>query len=403
MADHNQPTNTTGYSSVLTTLKDRMIDLARWFDPATTTPTNIPANSYRFNAASLTVDKYVSSTWGAVARVLSTNNSTALTSLGFSAFVQTLLGATSALSFRTLTLSAPSANVLHNANFGVAQINKWNYDPTLGLDSTDTAPMFLVDRWAIYAVAGGNVKVQRGTSTSGNYNGTLVLPTDATFSTTTQVFLRQRIPFNALMHLAGARCCISIGLADAALASATATLRYIGGATIATGSVLAGATVVFTMPSTILNDFNTGLELVFTLNYSSSAKNTVISKPMLNLGASPTTFEPRDDLAVCRKFYEPFTDMVMSGYSAVASIDYRSSYQVTPKWGYAAKIETIGTPANCQKVNAVHRDITLSNAYTNIVWRVQSAAVGAWLAAMTSSGITPRSHGVGVRAAIETA
>lgn len=66
MADWNTPSLTSTYTSVLDAFKNRDIDAALMFDPAVTTPTNLPTNSIRWNSATNRFEKFNGTAWGAL-------------------------------------------------------------------------------------------------------------------------------------------------------------------------------------------------------------------------------------------------------------------------------------------------------------------------------------------------
>jgi hypothetical protein len=63
MANHNLPSVTSNYVDVLSELDGRLDDIAKGFDPANTSATNVPTNSIRWNSASNKWEKYNGSTW----------------------------------------------------------------------------------------------------------------------------------------------------------------------------------------------------------------------------------------------------------------------------------------------------------------------------------------------------
>jgi hypothetical protein len=63
MANWSNPTLTSLYTDFVTEVKNRDVDLALGLDPATTSPTNVPANAIRWNSASFKYQKWDGSTW----------------------------------------------------------------------------------------------------------------------------------------------------------------------------------------------------------------------------------------------------------------------------------------------------------------------------------------------------
>lgn len=63
MADHLKPTLTSTYSNFVAELDGRLDDVTVGFDPAVTTPINVPTNTIRWNSASNKWQKYDSSAW----------------------------------------------------------------------------------------------------------------------------------------------------------------------------------------------------------------------------------------------------------------------------------------------------------------------------------------------------
>lgn len=66
MADFNAPQLSDTYISVLSSLKDRDIDLARGLDPATTAPTNVPIDAVRWNSSNNRWEKWSGAVWNAL-------------------------------------------------------------------------------------------------------------------------------------------------------------------------------------------------------------------------------------------------------------------------------------------------------------------------------------------------
>jgi hypothetical protein len=64
MADHSKPTVTSTYANYTSELDGRLDDLALGFDPATTSPTNVPTNAIRWASASNKWQKWNGSSWG---------------------------------------------------------------------------------------------------------------------------------------------------------------------------------------------------------------------------------------------------------------------------------------------------------------------------------------------------
>lgn len=67
MANWSNPLLTSTYTNFVDEVKTRDEDLARGFDPAFTTPTNIPTNTIRWNSASNTWQKWNGTAWNALA------------------------------------------------------------------------------------------------------------------------------------------------------------------------------------------------------------------------------------------------------------------------------------------------------------------------------------------------
>lgn len=63
MADHLKPTLTSTYSNFVAELDGRLDDVSAGFDPAVTTPTNVPTNTIRWNGASNKWQKYNGTSW----------------------------------------------------------------------------------------------------------------------------------------------------------------------------------------------------------------------------------------------------------------------------------------------------------------------------------------------------
>lgn len=81
MANHYLPTLTSSYTEFLSNFKDRIDDACKLFDPATTTPTNLPIDSIRWNSTSKKHEKFDGTTWSDLSTlynitVLASNNLT---------------------------------------------------------------------------------------------------------------------------------------------------------------------------------------------------------------------------------------------------------------------------------------------------------------------------------------
>ena len=63
MANWSNPTLTSLYTDFVTEVKNRDVDLALGLDPATTSPTNVPTGSIRWNSASFKYQKWDGTTW----------------------------------------------------------------------------------------------------------------------------------------------------------------------------------------------------------------------------------------------------------------------------------------------------------------------------------------------------
>jgi hypothetical protein len=70
MADHNKPVVTDNYTDVLSHIRGVDDDQARMFDPATTTPTNLPTGAIRWNGAQNRFEKWSGSAWGVLTSAL---------------------------------------------------------------------------------------------------------------------------------------------------------------------------------------------------------------------------------------------------------------------------------------------------------------------------------------------
>jgi hypothetical protein len=90
MADHNKPTVSSNYATeFLQQLHDKINDVAKWFAPTDASPSNQPVGAKRINGT--TVERWTGTVWTAIARLLSTDNATALSSLGVTDYARTLL------------------------------------------------------------------------------------------------------------------------------------------------------------------------------------------------------------------------------------------------------------------------------------------------------------------------
>lgn len=73
MANHSLPATTSTYTNFVTELDGRLDDLAVGLDPATTTATNIPTGSLRWNSANKYWEKFNGTTWAAMSSQYSIN------------------------------------------------------------------------------------------------------------------------------------------------------------------------------------------------------------------------------------------------------------------------------------------------------------------------------------------
>lgn len=79
MADHSKPLVTSTYANFVTELDGRFDDIAKGLDPATTTPTNLPTGSIRWNSASSKWEKWSGTAWADLAASYNINLSGPLT------------------------------------------------------------------------------------------------------------------------------------------------------------------------------------------------------------------------------------------------------------------------------------------------------------------------------------
>lgn len=63
MADHNKPTITSTYANFVTELDTRLDDVSAAFDPAYTSPTNVPSNTVRFSSAAAKWQRWNGTAW----------------------------------------------------------------------------------------------------------------------------------------------------------------------------------------------------------------------------------------------------------------------------------------------------------------------------------------------------
>lgn len=63
MADHSKPTTSSTYSNFVTELSDRVNEILKGMDPATTSPTNVPTNAIRWTSASNKWQRWNGTSW----------------------------------------------------------------------------------------------------------------------------------------------------------------------------------------------------------------------------------------------------------------------------------------------------------------------------------------------------
>lgn len=116
MADFSKPVTTDTYINVLSFLRATSSDLALGLDPATTTPTNLPANAVRWNSAASKWQKYNGTTWGDLS---------ALYAISISGNAATATNATNATNATTATrLAAGSAGAVpYQSGVGVTSFS----------------------------------------------------------------------------------------------------------------------------------------------------------------------------------------------------------------------------------------------------------------------------------------
>lgn len=139
MADHSKPTTTSTYSNFVTELDGRFDDLALGLDPATTSPTNVPTNSIRWNSANFKWQKWNGTAWGDLSSSYSIN-------------INGTVGATTAASGSFTTLSSNSTTTLNGTTIPASVTlvstaatqtltNKTLTSPVISGGSVDNAPI----------------------------------------------------------------------------------------------------------------------------------------------------------------------------------------------------------------------------------------------------------------------
>lgn len=125
MSDHNLPTTSSLYTDVIAQLMARIDDSLMLLGVGDSLPTNMPAGSLRRNGVN--IERWSGTAWAAVARMLSTDNATALTALGVSAFIRQLLDDADAATARA-TLGAQASDATLTALAGITTVaNKLIY------------------------------------------------------------------------------------------------------------------------------------------------------------------------------------------------------------------------------------------------------------------------------------
>lgn len=139
MADHSKPTTTSTYSNFVTELDGRLDDLALGLDPATTSPTNVPTNSIRWNSANTKWQKWNGTAWGDLSSSYSVNINGTVGSTTPDAGAFTTLTSSSTTTLNGTTI--PSSVTLVSTAATQTLTNKTLTSPVITGGSIDNSPI----------------------------------------------------------------------------------------------------------------------------------------------------------------------------------------------------------------------------------------------------------------------
>lgn len=127
MADHNTPTVTTPYSTLIDALNAKIVDVARGMDPATTSFTNQPTNTVSWSSAANKWQKWNGTSWVD----LTATYAISISGLAATATALATGRLINGVSFNgtgniTITANSPAAITLSNAGDGAASGSTFN-------------------------------------------------------------------------------------------------------------------------------------------------------------------------------------------------------------------------------------------------------------------------------------
>jgi hypothetical protein len=159
MADHSKPTVTSTYANYTSELDGRLDDLALGFDPATTSPTNVPTNAIRWASASNKWQKWNGSSWGDLSGSYSIN-------------INGTVGATTpaAGSFTNASYTGTLTGGSGVVNIGSGQVYK-DASGNVGIGTTSVSGKLSING-EVYAAAGSVSGVAYGFYPKGTYGNT---------------------------------------------------------------------------------------------------------------------------------------------------------------------------------------------------------------------------------------
>lgn len=126
MANFSLPTTGSAYTDVINVINDKIADAAKNFDPATSTPTNLPSGTIRWTSASNKWEKWNGTAW---------SDLTTTYAISISGNAATATSATSASSAATLTTARTINGTSFNGSANITTAN-WGTARTITIGNT---------------------------------------------------------------------------------------------------------------------------------------------------------------------------------------------------------------------------------------------------------------------------